>query len=299
MSKGKYGIVFICLVGFIILVADSGTAISGMRKGIEQCLYTVIPSLFPFSVLSVILTSSLLGWSVPILKPICRLCGIPEGCESLFLVGFLGGYPVGAQLASGLYEKGCVAKVDAERMAVLCNNAGPAFLFGLLGPLFPKKAMIWVLWLILILSAIIMGILLPKAGGKTRAIPETRKTTVPDAIHSAAGSMIRICSCIVLFRMVLDLLDRHLMGSLPGLPTILISGLLELTNGCIQLTQIENLSCRFMAASVFLSFGGICVWMQTVSVCRKLNMKRYLPIKLLQACISLTLSLFILPFIAL
>ena len=45
----------------LALILDGRTAIDGARQGIELCLRTVIPSLFPFFVLSILLTSSLLG----------------------------------------------------------------------------------------------------------------------------------------------------------------------------------------------------------------------------------------------
>ena len=47
---------------------------------------------------------------------------------------------------------------------------------------------------------------------------------------------------------------------------------------------------RFLAASTLLSFGGICVLMQTRAVTGSLGIKSYLKGKLLQALISLILS---------
>ena len=66
----------------LALILDGRTAIDGARQGIELCLRTVIPSLFPFFVLSILLTSSLLGSSLAVLRPLGRLFGMPDGAES-------------------------------------------------------------------------------------------------------------------------------------------------------------------------------------------------------------------------
>ena len=84
----------------LALILDGRTAIDGARQGIELCLRTVIPSLFPFFVLSILLTSSLLGSSLAVLRPLGRLFGMPDGAESLLIPAFLGGYPVAADISA-------------------------------------------------------------------------------------------------------------------------------------------------------------------------------------------------------
>ena len=34
--------------GMLVLILDAKTALAGAKEGIQLCLYTVIPSLFPF-----------------------------------------------------------------------------------------------------------------------------------------------------------------------------------------------------------------------------------------------------------
>ena len=65
---------------------------------------------------------------------------------------------------------------------------------------------------------------------------------------------------------------------------VLITGLLELSNGCIQLTALSCEGLRFIIASVFLSLGGICVALQTASVTEDIPKDLYFPGKLLQCC---------------
>ena len=145
----------------LALILDGRTAIDGARQGIELCLRTVIPSLFPFFVLSILLTSSLLGSSLAVLRPLGRLFGMPDGTESLLIPAFLGGYPVGAQNVAAAFRSGQLTKPEAERMLSFCSNAGPAFLFGMAAAMFPRRWMAWALWGIHIVGALFAALLIP------------------------------------------------------------------------------------------------------------------------------------------
>lgn len=147
--------------GIALLILDSKTALAGAQSGVELCIRTVIPSLFPFFLFSILLTTSLIGRRIPILRPVCRLCRIPGGAESILIAGFLGGYPVGAQCVSQAYRAGQLSHRDARRMLGFCNNCGPAFLFGMAAALFREWWAPWSLWGIHIFSALCVGVLIP------------------------------------------------------------------------------------------------------------------------------------------
>ena len=84
-------------LGMLVLILDAKTALSGAAAGVELCIRTVIPSLFPFFFLSVMLTATLVGRALPPLRWLGRLLRLPEGAECIYITGLLGGYPVGAQ----------------------------------------------------------------------------------------------------------------------------------------------------------------------------------------------------------
>ena len=83
--------------GMLLLILDARTGFQGAAEGIRLCISSVIPSLFPFFVLSMVLTGAIAGSTWRGLRPLGRLCGLPKGAESLLVVGLMGGYPVGAQ----------------------------------------------------------------------------------------------------------------------------------------------------------------------------------------------------------
>ncbi len=274
-------------LGMLVLILDTKTALSGAQEGLQLCFGAVVPSLFPFCVLSILITGSLAGVRSRLLRPLERLLKLPEGTGSLYVIGLLGGYPTGAQGVALCQEKGQLTQAQAGRMLGFCSNAGPAFIFGICGGLFPKGWMVWLLWLIHIISSVAVGMLLPRVRGDAARVSED-SVSFPQAVQRAIRSMAGVCGWVVLFRMAIAFLDRWFLLLIPSGWRVFFLGLLELTNGCCLLKGISSVSLRFFLSSVFLAFGGLCVAMQTTSCTKQLGM--YLPGKLLQAVFSAALS---------
>lgn len=275
----------------LILILDGQTALSGAQTGISLCIKTVIPSLFPFFLLSILLTGSLSGNSLLIMRPLERLTGIPNGAGAVLLSGFLGGYPTGAQCIAASNASGNLTKQDAERMLSFCNNAGPAFLFGMVSAMFENKLTPFLLWGIHIFSALLVSFLLPSGASSLSFSSTQKQVTVADAMHSAISAMATVCGWVVLFRVVIAFLDRWFLWMLPVVAQVLITGILELSNGCCELSRITVPEVRFVVCACLLSLGGLCVAMQTRSVTSGLSLKPYLKGKLIQTLFSLLLSI--------
>lgn len=277
-------------LGMLVLIFDSCLAVEGAQKGVELCIRTVLPSLFPFIMLSMLLTKEVSGRSRWLL-PISELLGIPRSAQSLLIPAFLGGYPVGAKCIHDLYRNGYLQKQQAERLLSFCSNAGPAFLFGMLSGFFPDKKTLWLLWLIHILSAVLTGFLF--STGETAAnipVKMPEKSDKPDILLSASKSMGLICGWVILFRMLVTFLQQWFLWLLPPWLSVFVTGMLELTNGCCELMQIEDIGIRFVICSCMLAFGGICVLLQTASVTKGLSLRYYLLGKGMQTLFSLLLS---------
>ena len=278
-------------IAMLVLILDSPNALIGAKSGIEMCLQSVIPSLFPFFVLSILLTSGLTGRNLPFLRPLAILTGIPKGSESILLTGLLGGYPVGAQSVSTAHAMGALTDAEASRMLPFCNNAGPAFIFGMTAALLPDARYAWLLWLIQILSTLLTGFLLPGKTVRQIKLPPASQPTIPQALTSSLRIMASVCGWVLLFRVLQAFIQRWVFWLFPIWVQSLLTGLLELANGCFALTHVENIGLRFLLCAGMLSFGGLCVWLQTLSVAGKVNTRLYLPGKLLQFTIATTIAL--------
>lgn len=280
-------------LGMLVLILDSKTALLAAREGMELCLRTVIPSLFPFFVLSRLLSGALLGEHLPLLRPLGKWMGIPEGAEAIWAVGALGGYPVGAQCIGAACRQGRLSPRDGGKMLAFCNNAGPAFLFGMAAALFDSLWMAWALWGIHILSALIVARMLPGKSEASISPERGHAPGLPEAMREALSGMAGVCGWVVLFRVILGFVNRWFGWLLPEIGEIILSGVLELSNGCLALSLISNTGLRFVLCSGFLAFGGLCVGMQTLSVIQGVETSLYFPGKLWQTLFSLTISMLV------
>lgn len=288
MNMRKWSSIFFASLGLLALILDGRTGLQGAAEGIDLCIRTVIPSLFPFLFLCSILTNSLWGGNLTFLRPLGAILGIPKGSESLLIAGFLGGYPAGAQAIGEAHRKSLLDKTTAEQLLGCCSNAGPAFLFGMVASRFEDAAAPWALWSIVILSACFTGTS-PAGSESTCALP-AKSETISAALTRTVRTMGLICGWIVLFRVLFSFLERWVLWYFPKEIQVTITGLLELSNGCCALSSVADFGLRFLLASAMLSFGGICVAMQTASVIGDLSMTSYLLGKLRQTVISLLLA---------
>lgn len=277
-------------LGMLILILDSKTALLGIQQGIELCLRTVIPSLFPFFFISNLITSSMLGKENRLLRYVGKFCGIPSGAESLLLTALLGGYPVGAQIISQACNTGTLSKDDGRRMLGFCNNPGPAFIFGMVASLFSSPAAGWTLWISIILSSLFTGFLLPEKANGHALIRPVKESTPTSALTGSISVMSYVCGWVILFRLLIVFLQRWFLWMFPTVVQVLIAGILELSNGCISLDSIAQPGLRYLMCAGFLCLGGCCVTMQTASAAGNLGLKYYFPGKILQASIGIILS---------
>lgn len=284
------------VIGFLILILDSRTALEGGIAGVRVCLMQVIPSLLPFFVLSILLGASFTGADIPLLRPIGKLCRMPKGSENLLLIGLLGGYPAGAQSISQAYQSGQLNQRDARRLLGFCNNAGPAFLFGIAAMVFEYAWLPWALWLIHICSALLTGILLPGSSASSVRLPSGKPMSLPDALQIAVSILSKVCAWIVIFRIIQAFLEKWLLWLFPTEIRVMVIGVMELANGCIALPGIADLGLRAVLCSLFLALGGLSVTMQTLSVAAPLSLDLYIPGKCMQVGISSLLTLLMVVF---
>ena len=284
----------------LALILDAGTAVSAAGRGLQLCLETVVPSLFPFLVAARLFTGSgAAQWCARVLGPVMGPAfGLPSNGAAAVVLGLLGGYPVGAQTAASLYGSGQLTRKEAEQLLAFCSNAGPAFIFGMVGGLFGSGKIAAVLFAIHIISAVLTGLAFRTRGRQVpaatgRAVqPPAKQLDFSAMMAGAVKTMGLICGCIILFHVITAFLTRALGTWMPPAVEIGLSGLLELTSGCSRLPQLEAAGLRYCMASGFLAFGGLCVWLQTKSVIAPYGLtgRHYLAGKVIQGTIAVLLT---------
>ena len=279
------------VVSLILIITNPKIAATGVSEGIELCLKAVLPSLFPFFIVTTYLNSMMTGHHIAGFQYFCRKLHIPVGCEFVLPLGLMGGYPVGAKLITDLYNTKNIDKRTAQILLGYCNNAGPAFILGIAGSAFASPIHSVALWLIHIGSAILTGFLLPKPCTTKAAINLTVNASLQRSVKSSINACVSVCGWIITFKILLSYLSAWFPTLIKTHIGILITGILELSNGCLSATQIENIGSRFVIYTVFFALGGLCVLLQTLSVTEPIGIGLYVHGKLIQTCISLAVAI--------
>jgi len=264
-----------------------------VRNALSLCLQVVIPSLFPFFVLSTLInecgvSEMLSRLFTPLMARLFHLSG--AGASAVVL-GMIGGYPVGAQCINQAYFQGSLSKEDAERMLAFCNNCGPAFLFGIVSLYFDDHRTVWILWGIHVLSALLVAMSMPGRPGQI-SLQKHGSMSVSQALIRTLSIMAQICGWVVLFRILITFFGHWFGFHLSQTAQVAVSGLLELANGCLSLAEISNTGERFIICSALISLGGLCVTMQTFGLLHKdIDKRLYLPGKILQCAYSIIIAI--------
>ena len=166
------------------LVIFPSQMVSAAKDGVDMCFNVIIPSLFPFFVLSSLtvelgVAEKLGRLLAPLMRPLFNVGG---ACASALVLGFIGGYPVGAKTVINLYENGECSKTEAERMLSFCNNSGPAFIFGVVGAgIFSSGTIGLILYLAHIAASVCVGLVFRRwgSGGITRHEASIPRATTP------------------------------------------------------------------------------------------------------------------------
>lgn len=274
------------------LILDSRCAADSARAALELCTGTLIPCLFPLFVVSAMLVPGLKAIRFPFLS---RLLGIPAGSEGIFLLGCAGGFPVGAACIAQAAEQHSISKADAARMLGICSFCGPSFLFGVIAAVrsLEEAAM---LFLIQLETALVTAAFWP---GPSRASYQSsaEPVSLPEAVRRSLSSMASVCAWVILAGVAAGFLSRWLFPLIPPAPGVLLTGLLELTNGVFALERAPE-GLRFLLCSVFAVFGGVSVLLQIggLAAWAGLSMTQCIAQKAVQAILAAILALLLLRF---
>ncbi len=314
-----------CLIAAAALILSPAEAVSAGRDGVTLCLETVIPSLFPFFVLSGFVVRMNFAQRAgrflsPVMRPVFGVSG--AGAVPLIL-GFVGGYPVGAKTTAEMYSSGQCSRRDAVKMLFFVSNTGPAFIIGVAGAaVFRSVKLGFILYGCHIAAALLTGLVSRIFRRKSSAESASPVPAVPPAppassaftgaVVSSVTAILNVCGFVVLFTVIIRLMEVYnvtaflirllsFTGLSPVLSGKLIAGFMELTTGIWSLSDISsNLTFSFTAAAFMLGWGGLAVHCQAASFLSEsgLPVSPYICGKLVHGTISAVIARLALPLFA-
>ena len=255
------------------------------------CLTALVPSLFPFMVLSSFGVRSGAGEMLAkLFGPVTRtLFRLPAICGATLVLSFFGGYPAGARGVSLLLEEGKITEKQAGQMMSFCVAPGAAFVVTFLGcGVLGSLRLGWLLFASVTLSGLILGVL----AGLGKPLPEKQPSSpasqgsnspLVQSVWDACSAVAKMCGCILLFAgftailrgsgifqaAVQSLSATGLLG--PRETVACLSFLLEVTGGTGDAAAL-GVAPVFYAFGV--AFGGLCVHLQVFSFFREFPLSK-------------------------
>ena len=272
------------ILSLLIFSADNVRA--SCLEALLLCGRLIIPSLFPFFVLSAYITRlGLPGILGRLIAPFTRkIYGISPAGASALMMGFVGGYPAGAVYISELVKEGMISPEEGEILLAFCNNSGPAFIVGVMGSgIFGSVKTGLMLYAVHILSALICGLFFRVKNCSAKNIQHRLDETdtieaIVASVRQAVSSILNVSGFMIFFSVLVSLLDTGgyfsqlctLFAQISGLSPKLIKaafiGLLELGSGSAAMAGSNSSPLSLAIASAMLSWGGLSVHFQTIAV---------------------------------
>jgi len=283
LDKGQ---LLFCVMGITSLVLAflySEETISAMSAGMRLCVNTVIPSLFPFMVLSELFVASgaaqLLGRIFGL--PLSKMLGVSGEGSVAWLLGIFCGFPVGIRCAVSLYERGRISRAELEHLCAFCNGPSSAFLISAVGSsLFGSKKLGILLYLAHIISSLIIGVCSrPYFSRQTEKKSEYCLSEINNskdserfsscfsrAVTSSASSMLFICAFVIFFSALTGFLRMVCSAlCLSRLLQAVIFGFFEMTGGAVAASELTSRIAVPIVAAL-TGWSGMSVHFQLVGI---------------------------------
>ena len=286
----------ICLTVSILMLLFGAELKKGVTYGLELSVQNLIPTLFPFFILSELWSKTfsvkddgLLG------KCFERLFKVNSSALTAFLSGIICGFPLGVKTAVDLYDSDNINKDELLHLCGFINNPSIAFVvFGVGAGLYNSVKYGIELYLCVVLSAIIIGLIFR---GKEKKICKSNDNSgqsfnLVKSIKNAGLLCIAVSSYVIFFSSLLFLI-RALAHS--DILISIISPLFEVSTATRIIADNQGGLCgsASMLTAFALGFSGFSVHLQTFAIMPpEISRSKYIIMKLLQGLLT---SILIIP----
>lgn len=287
--KNILTLIIVSAIGVCLIIYPNATT-DGIKKGFLLLGNNLIPSLFPFMVLSSYVSQSNIAEIISKFfeKPFNWFFKTSGYGIIPFILGFLGGYPVGAKTVVEFYENGKISQNDACRLLYWCINPSPAFAITAVGTFMLGNITSGLfIFISCLLSSLTLGFFTRFISNneifEINTLQKANKENLfVKSVAKGSEGMFSVCGWVLTF-CVLSALCGVL--NIPSTISTIINSVGEVTTGCKN-AAASGLSLPVIAG--ILGFGGFAVICQcaTYSAICKVHIKYLICSRLINSAIS-------------
>lgn len=298
-------IIVLWLIVEIILYPQN--SVNAALNGLMTWFNIVVPSLLPFFIVSEILIGlgvvRFLGILLqPLMKPLFNVPG--EGSFALAM-SITSGYPIGAKLVSKLRSQNVITRIESQRLLSFCSTSGPLFMIGSISiGMFKNPSIGPLIALSHYLGAIMVGFFFRFYGKNEKKTYTTNRRIsikfafnelikardkdgrtfsmlMSDAVKESINTMLMIGGFIIIYSVIIEILSLvNVLDYFSSIVTKIIplikdeelikailSGIVEMTNGCKIVSTLNNSDyiLRLASISLIIGWSGISIHSQVMS----------------------------------
>ncbi len=310
MALKKIGYAALC-----VLLLCFGAAIIIFPERYVNCCFQgfalwaecVLPSLFPFIVISLIFIKTGMAdkASLP-LKKLTNKLNLPQNAAVCFVLSILSGYPAGSRMIAEFYDSGALTREDCDKLAPLCSTSGPLFILGSVGyKMFGDKILGVKIFIAHALSAIIFTLIYCRFRPKSRPAPPPAKLNDENLLYNVfygATVSVAVAGGFIAFFYVAAQFLQDFNIFLPAESFLklfmeekaakaLCMGLAEATTGCRFLAESAS-PLKGAVAGFIITFGGLSILLQQLSYLTKTGVRpiKFILIKFAQGILCFLLT---------
>ncbi len=285
----------LCLSITVVTVIFGEELKGAVYQGIAFSFSTIIPSLFPFFILSDLWSAWFIldgdSRAAKLFEKTFKINGV---ALPVFLSGLVCGFPLGVKGAGRLYIDNRITKEEFERLSGFVNNPSLAFVvFGVGAGILGNIYLGILLYLSVILSALITGFVFRNKLYKTCNIEynSRQKFNFINSIKNSGIASINVASYIVFFSAVISVIEKLASNQLT---VALLSCVLEVSNASKLVSDYHafNHEEKLPVLAFALGFSGLSVHLQALSFFPEgISYKKYFLMKTLQGVLAFLIIL--------
>ncbi len=313
----KYSFTIAAFIFLALLTIYPKESLGAAKEGINLWVFVVMPSLFPFFIISDLLIALKVPENISrLFAPIARVLFNTSGYGAyVFIMSVFSGYPAGAKITRELVEDQKITPGEGQKILSFGSTSGPLFIIGAVGAGMLKNTNAgYIIFICHVLGAIINGVLVNlferkknyKHNGLKNFYRMNEESPRGSMLSSAIGNSLYtsgfIGGYIILFSVIIALLDRIsffstlifimdtiLPGNISNFAGYLLKTSLEISNGCKILSDLSwSFEYKLILSSFIIAFSGFSIIGQVSGIIGKINidLKIYILHKLNHGLIS-------------
>ena len=276
----------------------------------------IFPSLFPFFVLSHILINyGFVEFVSELFKPIMLKCFKLKGVGAfVFIMSLVSGFPSNAKYVRELYLSGLINEYEGSKILTFTHFSNPLFILGTVSIMFLNNKEVGILILFChYLGNIVIGFLFRNyyvsdtelsSFSFKKSILEMHKKrissgksfggVVSEALLNGINTLFLIFGVVTFFLVVTTIIDNNI--NLPRYYQSILNGIFEMTQGLKYVSLLDiPLKIKGTLSVMFISFGGLSVHMQVISILSDTKIKYYpfFVARVIHGCVSSLLFYFL------